>query len=153
MNMSGKVFDFSSKKQEVVEEKKRAFERVVFDNFIGCYTVIDEKDAIHPIRLVDISLEGCQIEAQYSKNLVDKFTEDDEICLRMYFTKKSFIPILANVKHINECIAEGQKYLRFGCQFDKSVSSYGALSHFVKFISSYSEHSTIEQSNNKIFFV
>ena len=56
--MSGKVLDFAQKREQNIENKRRQFERVLFQNFLGAYTVIDQGGAIYPVSLVDISHDG-----------------------------------------------------------------------------------------------
>ena len=55
--MTDKVLDFNTKRQENIEEKRRNFERVMFQNFLGCYTVIHREGVIYPVELVDISAD------------------------------------------------------------------------------------------------
>ena len=122
-----KVISFKEKRDQVVEDKRRSFERVVFDNIVGAYSVIDDEGSIYPIRLVDISKTGClfQVPASHADK---KFAEGHELMLRMYFTKKSYIPVCVKIKYNHEHHeTDGTEYARYGCEFDTSIESFKAL--------------------------
>ena len=48
------VVDFNQKRKETIEQKRRSFERVVFQEFLGVYAVIDDQGTGLPIKLLDI---------------------------------------------------------------------------------------------------
>mgnify|MGYP003608461181 FL=1 len=153
--MSGtKILDFTSKRKEVVEQKRRSFERVLFQNFLGVYSVIDVSGVIHPISLVDISQEGCLIQIPWNFKKDAKFPQDYEVTLRLYFTKQSYIPAVVKVKHGTEYVDEnGHTYMRYGCEFDQSVGSFEALKSFIDFVYKFAEHSTIDKGDIKVFYL
>ncbi|MCB9092650.1 MAG: hypothetical protein H6620_08835, partial [Halobacteriovoraceae bacterium] len=62
----GKVIDFTQRRRENIEQKKRQFERVLFKEVIGCYTAIEEGHKIVPIDMIDISPTGCLLEVPVS---------------------------------------------------------------------------------------
>lgn len=66
MSDDKKVVDFNAKRKESIEQKRRTFERVVFQEFLGVYSVVDDQGSGYPIKLVDISGDGCQFQLPFS---------------------------------------------------------------------------------------
>ena len=52
------ILSFSDKREENIERKRRNFERVLFNNFLGAYSVIDQAGVVFPIEMQDISPDG-----------------------------------------------------------------------------------------------
>lgn len=149
-----KILDFTSKKKEIVEQKRRSFERVLFQNFLGVYSVIDSNGSIYPISLVDISPVGCLIQVPCNFKKDEKLATDSEVALRLYFTKQSYIPAVVKVKHGEEHVDEhGHTFMRYGCEFDQSVGSFDALKSFIEFVYKFAEHSTIDKGDLKVFYL
>jgi hypothetical protein len=82
-----KVFDFNQKRRESIEKKRRNFERVFFDEFLGVDAAIDDNGSGHPIKLVDISKEGCLFQMPFNLNARQKFSAETEVTLKLFFTK------------------------------------------------------------------
>lgn len=147
------IIDFSNHRKKNIESKKRAFERVFLGNFLGCYSVIDGKGAIYEVTLVDISEDGCQIQVPYNKNNGKQFKMNSEMTLRLYFTKDSYIPAIVTLKHGTEVTENGQTYMRYGCQFDKSVPTFTVLKSFIEFVYKFAEFSHIDKGDAKVYFL
>ena len=79
--MTEKVLDFNSKRIENIEEKRRTFERVLFQNFLGCYTVIHQEGVIYPVELVDISSDGCLFQVPWDVKKGKKLETGAEVTL------------------------------------------------------------------------
>lgn len=151
--MTEKVLDFTQKRKQNIEQKRRTFERVLFQNFLGAYTVIDQEGTLFPITLVDISHDGCLFQVPWDVKKDSKFKEDLEIPMRMYFSKKTYIPIICTVKYGKEFIDKnGQTYMHYGCEFDKSMHSFEAMKSFIDFVYKFAEHSAIDRGDVKSFF-
>ena len=151
--MSDNVINFRDKKTESVEEKKREFERVVFNSFMGSYSVVDENGGCYQIELVDISHDGMMFQVPWSKGNEKTFKIDNEMTLRIYFTRDSYLPIVVNIKHATEYIDSTGTYMRYGCQMDKETSSYQALKPFIEFIYKYAENSVVDKGDEKVYFL
>ena len=151
--MDGKPIDFVKKRKENIEKKRRAFERILFKDILGVYTVIDTNDGIFSIEMIDISKEGCLFQTPWIPGRDKKFKEESEIPLRMYFTKESFIPVNVIIKRASEHEQGGRAYMRYGCSFDKSVTSFSALNSFIDFLYKFAEHSAIDRGDPKVFFL
>ncbi len=149
-----KVIDFIEKRNESIEQKRRNFERVMFENFLGAFTEIDDAGTKYPVELIDISKDGCQFQVPWSVNSDSTFTKGTEIPMRMYFTKKSFIHVTIVVRHSSEFVSEnGTTYMRYGCSFDKSTHSWEAMESFIDFMYKFAEHSTIEKTSNTVYYI
>lgn len=151
--MTDEVLDFVGKRKENIEKKRRGFERVLFQNFLGAYTVIDNAGSVYPIELVDISHEGCLFRIPWNMKKDQKLEEGSEINLRMYFTKDSYLPVIVNIKYGSENIENGQTYMQYGCEFDQSLPTFSAMQDFIKFMYSFAEYSAIDKGDARAFFL
>lgn len=154
MSDDKKVVDFNQKRKETIEQKRRSFERVVFQEFLGVYTVVDDQGTSLPIKLLDISKDGCQLQLPFSKVNKATFTNGKEIELKLFFTKGTYIPAMVTVRHASEYVdQQGDAWLRLGGEFDTSLPSFKALSHFIEFIYQYAEFSCVDHTNSKVYFL
>ncbi|EQC52684.1 PilZ domain-containing protein [Bacteriovorax sp. DB6_IX] len=154
MSDEGKVINFQAKRSENIEKKRRSFERLLFQNLLGAYTVIDADETVYPVSLVDISHDGCLFQIPWNGKSDKKLPEGHEVKMRMYFTKHSFIPVIVNVRYGNEFKADdGTTYMHYGCEFDKSMPTFKAMEEFINFMYSFAEHSVIDRGDSRAFFL
>jgi len=152
--MSGKVLSFNQKKKENTEIKRRDFERVIFENLLGANIVLEEKGAIYPISIVDISHKGCLFQVPWNMKKGKQFKEDDEILVRFYFTKGSYILAQIKVKYGKEFLDEnGNTFMHYGAEFDESLPSFEALKSFIDFMYKFAKHSSIDKGDQKVYFL
>lgn len=154
MSDDKKVVDFNEKRKQTIEQKRRSFERVVFQEFLGVYTVVDEQGSSYPVKLVDISKDGCQFQVPFSLKAKNTYKSGTEVELKLFFTKGTYIPAMVTVRHATEYIDEqGDAWLRLGGEFDTSLPSFKALSHFIEFIYQYAEFSCVDKGQSKVYFL
>lgn len=154
MSDDKKVVDFNEKRKQSIEQKRRTFERVVFQEFLGVYTVIDDQGSSYPIKLVDISGEGCQFQVPFSLKAKNQFKSGTETTMKFFFTKGSYIPAVVTVRHVSEYVDKnGDAWLRLGGEFDTSLPSFKALSTFIDFIYQYAEFSCLDRGESKVYFL
>ncbi|MGE3611103.1 MAG: PilZ domain-containing protein [Bacteriovoracaceae bacterium] len=154
MSDDKKVVDFNEKRKKTIEQKRRTFERVVFQEFLGVYSVVDDQGSGYPISLVDISEEGCQFQLPFSLKAKNKFKSGTEVSLKIYFTKGSYLPAVVTVRHASEYIdKDGEAWLRLGGDFDTNLPSFKALSSFIHFIYQYAEFSCVDKGESKVYFL
>ena len=152
--MTEKVLDFNEKRQANIEKKRRNFERIVFQNFLGAYSVIDNEGSIYPVTLVDISYDGCLFQVPWDVKRDTKMEDGMEVKMRMYFSKNSYIPVILSVKYGREFIdQDGQTYMQYGCEFDKSMQSFEAMEKFIDFLYKFAEHSAFDKGTPKTYFL
>ncbi len=150
--MADKLLDFVGKRKESIEQKRRNFERLMFQNFLGAYSVIDDNGSVYPVKLVDLSKDGCLFQVPWDVKKDKAFAQGTELTLRMYFTKQSFVPVVVNLRHSNEHIDEnGETYMHYGCEFDKSLPGFEVMEHFINFMYKFAEHSSIDRNENKVY--
>ncbi|MEA9357013.1 PilZ domain-containing protein [Bacteriovorax sp. PP10] len=148
-----KVLDFNKKKADTIEQKRRAFNRIVFQNFLGAYSVIDDNGSIYPVTMVDIAGDGCSFQVPWNPTRDKKLASGFEVNMRMYFTDKSYIPVIMNVRHGKEVLgSDGITYMQYGCEFDKTVATFEAMQSFIDFIYRFAEHSAIDKGDTKVYF-
>lgn len=151
--MTDKVLDFNKKRTENIEKKRRSFERIVFQNFLGAHYAVEQEGTLYPVNLVDISRTGCLFQVPWNPKKDTKIKNSDEIKLRFYFTKNSFIPVFVNVVYGNEYVdTDGQTYMRYGCEFNQTYPTFEAVKPFIDFLYKYSEMSSIDKGDAKAFF-
>jgi len=154
MSDDKKVVDFNEKRKKNIEQKRRSFERVVFQEFLGVYSVIDDHGTGFPIKLVDISGDGCQFQIPFSLKAKNQFKAETEVTLKLYFTKGSYLPAVVKIRHVSEYVdQQGDAWLRLGGGFDTSLPSFKALSHFIEFIYHYAESSCLDKGEGKVYFL
>lgn len=154
MSDEKKVVDFNEKRKQSIEQKRRTFERVVFQEFLGVYSVVDDQGTGYPIKLVDISAEGCQLQLPFSLKAKNQFKGGTEVTLKLFFTKGSYLPCVVTIRHATEYIdQQGDAWLRLGGEFDTSLPSFKALSSFINFIYQYAEFSCIDKGESKTYFL
>ncbi len=150
----GDIIDFATKRNDSIEKKRRSFERILFKNLMGAYSVIDQKGSLLPVTLIDISRNGCMFEANWIPGKDNKIKNNTELVLKIYFTSNSFIPANVLIKRSNQYTDdEGRTYMRYGCEFDKSTSSFKALESFIEFLYKFAEYSSYDKGEQKISFL
>lgn len=149
-----KVIDFQQKRKDSIEKRKRSFERVLFSEFLGSYAEIDDNGTKYMVTMVDISQEGCLFQVPFHEDAREYFAKNSDVTVRIYFTKDDFLPVVVNIKHINEYIDHnGDAQLRFGGEFDKSLPSFQAFAPFIDFIYKFAEFSCIDKGESKVYFL
>ena len=151
MSDQDKLLNFNEKRIENIEKKRRNFERILFSNFLGAYSVIDQAGVVLPIDLIDVSRDGLSFSVPAEIN-TSSFSQGTEITLRMYFTQDSYIPVVAAVKWVkNNKSPDGRACKEFGCSFDKNVPTFEALESFIEFLYKFAEHSSVDRGDAKVF--
>lgn len=154
MSDDKKVVDFEAKRKESIEQKRRSFERVVFQEFLGVETVVDDQGSGFPVKLVDISGTGCQFQLPFSLKAKNQFKSGTEITLKLFFTKGTYLPAVVTIRHTSEYIdRDGDAWLRLGGEFDTSLPSFQALASFIDFIYQYAEFSCLDKGESKVYFL
>lgn len=152
--MSNDVINFQEKRKQSIEKKRRTFERVMFENFLGCYSVIDNNGSIYSIDIIDISETGLLFQVPWNENNDKKFEKGKDLTLRLYFTKESYLPAFVNVKYGTEFVDDrGNSFMRYGCEFDSENQTFEALEAFINFIYKFAEHSSVDKGDNRVYFL
>lgn len=143
------VVNLSSVRQEIIEEKRRDYERVVFKSNFGVYTYAEET-GLNAVEVIDISEGGMQFQTPERSSL--KLETGAMIPIRFYFATDHFISIDVKVVRSFSAIEDGNAVHRYGCLMDKTMASYAAIYHFVQFITKCAEHGHKDEKHLKIFY-
>lgn len=152
--VAGEVIDFVQKRKESIEKRRRSFERIMFQNFLGCYSVIDNNGSLYPIQIVDISRAGMLFQVPWNSRNDQKFAPDKDLAIRLYFTKSSYILAIVRVKYASDFVDKGgHSFIRYGCEFDRQNQTFQALKAFIDFIYQFAEHSSEDRGDHKVHFL
>jgi len=145
----GEVIDLNKKRQESIEAKTRQFERIFFQELIGCYSAVEGGDKILPIEVLDISETGCLIEIPKSSGGLQYFELNSIISVRLYFTKKSFINLDSKVMRSED----KDNHYHFGVKFEQNSRDYDVFKTFIEFISKFAQKSQVDNSSKRVYFL
>lgn len=148
-----KVFDFGEKRRQNIEQKRRSFERVMFEEFLGVDAVIDDNGAGHPVKLLDVSKDGLQFQVPIGPKTQAMFKSGTDFTLKLFFTKGTYLPVVVKIRHTKETVEKGEAYWRCGCEFDKTLPSFKAVESFIEFIYQYAEFSCQDNVAHKVYFL
>lgn len=151
MEDNNKVIDFGSARKAKIEERRRRYERVLFQKVLGAY-VVAEGEGLKAVELVDLSLDGLSFQLPISSKNLEGITQGQEVIFRFYFSEDSYIPVGVKVMNQRPCLENGQKYVRFGCAIDTTMKSYGTYRSFVEFLSNYAEAAQQDTGDLKLFY-
>lgn len=143
------IIDLSTVRQEKIEEKRREYERVVFKSSFGVYTYM-EGTGLNAIEIVDISEGGMQFQTAERSHLHLKV--GDIVPVRLYFATDHFISIDVKVVRSFTAVEDGRAVHRYGCLMDKTMAAYGAIFHFVQFITKCAEHGHKDDQHLKVYY-
>jgi hypothetical protein len=152
-SLNTNVIDFKSKRAESIEKKKRQFERVLFNEFVGSYIVVDGAEGLLSLSVLDVSMTGCQLQAEWQENIEKLFTLHGKLPLRFYFTKGTYLSADVEIMRLKTVEVGGKKMMRVGCEFDKQLPSYQAIRSMVAFLYQYAEHSQKEGDGHRVYFL
>jgi hypothetical protein len=142
----GKVLSFNKQKQKSISERRQGIERLMFNDILGTYAVIKDEIEEYPVRIHDISPDGTSFELPYHKKAHKTFKIGKSIALKVYFTKTSYILAIVKICHSTEIIGfNRERFIRYGCKFDKSLASFAAIESFIDFLYKFAQFSSIEK--------
>ncbi len=148
---TGSVVDFNEARTQKLDQKRRKTERIFFKQILNIYCVSGEKD-LRSVEIVDVSEDGLSFQVPFQTK--DPWpTETDDIVLRLYFTADTYLQVNVAIRNSRPCIEEGQKYVRYGCEADKTLRSYEAFRDFVRFLTSYAEHAHKDAGDVTLFYL
>src|SRR3989344_5588829 len=84
------IVDFKSVRSEKIEERRREYERVLFKNTLGVYTVIKQK-GLHAIEVLDISEGGLSFQVSEKSDLL--LQQGETLDLRVYISGEYYLPV------------------------------------------------------------
>lgn len=132
---STKIVDLVNYRKNKTEERRREYERVLFNRVLGVYSFLDTQELKH-IEIIDISVSGVRFRLA---NPPSSIASGQKIPLRFYFTPGSYLKLIVEVKRTSPYRADGREGVEFGCEIDRETKSYEVMKQLVSFMQKYSE--------------
>jgi hypothetical protein len=133
-----RIIDLNDYRKERDEERRREYERVLFNRILGVYSYAETagKNSLNHVEVLDVSYSGL------------RFREDkpelplrvgSKVALRFYFTPSSYLRVVIDVKRVTKFEEDDRKGYDYGCEIDPSTKSCEVLKSFVSFMYKYAE--------------
>lgn len=142
------IVDLSEYRKNREEERRREYERVLFNRILGVYSFA-EKGKLHHVEMMDISLSG----ARFREVLPEQVMKvADIVALRFYFTPSSYLRLSLEVKRVIPFRDGDREGVEYGCQIDRNTKSYEVLKELVNFMTKYAEVACQDPNPPMIWF-
>ncbi|MCX6101772.1 MAG: PilZ domain-containing protein [Proteobacteria bacterium] len=142
------IIDLEHYRKEKTEERRREYERVLFNRILGVYSFA-EKTGLHHVEILDMSYSGLRFRED---NPEMPLRSGQKIALRFYFTPSSFLRVVVDVKRVTPFEAEQRQGLEYGCEIDTSTKSSEVLKELVDFMYKYAETACHDDNPPMIWF-
>lgn len=143
-----KIVDLAEFRKNKNEERRREYERVLFNRILGVYSFA-EKTGLHHVEVIDISYSGIKFREERPELPLQV---GQKIALRFYFTPSSYLRLVVDVKRVKPFQEEDREGLEYGCELDKNTKSYDVLRQLIGFMYKYSEIACQDQNPPMIWF-
>lgn len=142
------IIDLNHYRKEKSEERRREYERVLFNRILGVYSFA-EKTGLNHVEVVDMSYSGIKFREDKPEN---PMKAGQKIALRFYFTPSSYLRLVADVKRVIPFEEDDRQGLEYGCEIDKATKSYEVLKELVGFMYKYAEIACHDDNPPMIWF-
>jgi len=145
------VVDFNSVREKKITEKMRKAERILFKNTFSLYSILGNS-GLCAVDIEDVSEEGLAFSVMLDE-LSEAPKENEELKLRLYFSRETFLPLTVKVMNTHLFIHDGLKSIRVGCLLDTELPSTAAYKAFVTFLREYTLHAHKEHGDKTQFYL
>lgn len=142
------VIDLNNYRKNKNEERRREYERVLFNRILGVYSFA-EKTGLHHVEVVDISFSGIRFKEDRPEH---PLKAGQKAALRFYFTPSSYLRLVVEVKRVIPFQEDDRMGLEYGCEIDKATKSYEVISELVAFMYKYAEVACQDNNPPMIWF-
>lgn len=142
------IIDLGNYRKNKTEERRREYERVLFNRILGVYSFA-EKTGLHHVEVVDISYSGIKFREDKPQN---PLKVAQKIALRFYFTPSSYLRLVVDVKRVTPFKEDDREGLEYGCTLDKATKSYDVIRQLISFMYKYAEISCQDSNPPMIWF-
>jgi hypothetical protein len=142
-----KVVNFSKHQQEKQAIIRRDYERILYKQLLGGYTVI-ENLGLKAVELHDISKSGCMFAMDPHDGA---FNVGEEIDFRFYFSSNAYIPAKLKIARADKVDDGYTTTWHYGCSIDKSYQAYPALEKFVEFLDAFAQAARQDNGKEKTY--
>jgi len=143
-----KIVDLSEFRKSKTEERRREYERVLFNRILGVYSFA-EKTGLNHVEVVDISYSGIKFREDRPEH---PLKEGQKIALRFYFTPSSYLRLVVETKRVTPFSEEDREGLEYGCGLDKDTKSYEVIKLLISFMYKYAEFACEDTHPPMIWF-
>jgi hypothetical protein len=143
-----RIIDLENYRKNKNEERKREYERVLFNRILGVYSFA-EKSGLNHVEVIDISYSGIKFREERPQV---PLKVAQKIALRFYFTPSSYLRLVVDVKRVTPFKEEEREGLEYGCQLDKNTKSYEVIHQLISFMYKYAEVACQDQNPPMIWF-
>jgi hypothetical protein len=143
-----RIIDLNDYRKNKNEERRREYERVLFNRILGVYSFA-EKTGLQHIEVVDISFSGMKIREE---NPEHPFQAGQKLALRFYFTPSSYLRVVVDVKRVTPFNEDNRQGLEYGCELDKATKSFEVIKELVSFMYKYAETACQDENPPMIWF-
>lgn len=130
------------------EERKREYERILFNRILGVYSFA-EKSGLHHVEVADISYSGIRFKEEKP---TQPLQPGQKVALRFYFTPTSYLRLVVDVKRVIPYDDAGRQGLEYGCELDKDTKSYEVIQQLISFMYKYAEVACQDQNPPMVWF-
>ena len=142
------VIDLNSYRKNKNEERRREYERVLFNRILGVYSFA-EKTGLNHIEVIDLSYSGIRFKEVKPEH---PLKAEQKVALRFYFTPSSYLRLVVEVKRVTPFQEDDRAGLEYGCEIDKATKSYEVISELVAFMYKYAEVACQDHNPPMIWF-
>jgi hypothetical protein len=143
-----RIIDLETFRKNKNEERKREYERVLFNRILGVYSFA-EKTGLNHVEVIDISYSGIKFREEKPQT---PLKVSQKIALRFYFTPSSYLRLVVDVKRVTPFKEEDREGLEYGCQLDKNTKSYEVIHQLISFMYKYAEIACQDHNPPMIWF-
>ncbi len=143
-----KIVNLEDYRKNKSEERRREYERVLFNRILGVYSFA-EKIGLNHVEVVDISYSGIKFKEDRPEH---PLKTGQKIALRFYFTPSSYLRLVVDVKRVTPFKEEDREGLEYGCELDKNTKSYDVIKQLIAFMYKYAEVACEDQNPPMIWF-
>jgi hypothetical protein len=142
------IIDLTHYRKEKSEERRREYERVLFNRILGVYSFAEKTGLTH-VEVLDMSYSGIKFREEKPET---PFILGQKIAVRFYFTPSSYLRLVAEVKRLIPFKEEDRAGLEYGCEIDQETKSYAVLKELLGFMHKYAETACEDENPPMIWF-
>lgn len=142
------IIDLNDFRKNKSEERRREYERVLFNRILGVYSFA-EKAGLHHVEVIDVSYSGMKFREERPDQPLQA---GQKVALRFYFTPSSYLRLVVEVKRVTPYKEEDREGLEYGCELDKATKSYEVIRQLIGFMYKYAEIACQDHNPPMIWF-
>lgn len=142
------IIDLNNFRKNKSEERRREYERVLFNRILGVYSFA-EKSGLHHVEVIDVSYSGMKFREERPDQPLQA---GQKVALRFYFTPSSYLRLVVEVKRVTPYKDEDREGLEYGCELDKATKSYEVIRQLIGFMYKYAEIACQDHNPPMIWF-